>query len=150
MKGTYTIILSCSASLKVKIGRLGYAKIRRGIYVYTGSALGKGAVSLEGRIKRHSRARKKARWHVDYLTSKQYCSVKAAIYLESTRQLECQISSMICKKLGGQPLLLHVGASDCGCDGHLLVVDSSLTERSAANQIWAIYSEFGEPTLLLV
>ena len=149
MKGTYTIVIRCRQSVDLSFGNLGRAKIRPGLYVYSGSALGRGAVSLEGRIRRHLRRRKKIRWHVDYVTSSRRCMVKAAIYLESTRRLECDVSRMIGERLGAHPLLPHIGASDCSCSGHLMRV-TSLREKGLLDEIWAMYAGFGNPVCLKI
>jgi Uri superfamily endonuclease len=144
MKGTYTIVISCNRPANVRFGRLGRAKILRGLYVYSGSALGEGAMSLEGRIRHHSRARKKKRWHVDYMTSKQSCSLRAAIFIESNRRLECDVNNLLAEELNACPLLPHIGASDCKCRGHLMRV-TSIREKALLKQIRMIYSKFGNP-----
>jgi Uri superfamily endonuclease len=149
MKGTYTIVIACNRSVNVRFGRLGCARVLRGLYVYSGSALGQGAVSLEGRIMRHSRSRKKIRWHVDHMTSNQYCTVRAAIYIESKRRLECDVSNLITKRLSASPLLPHIGASDCLCRGHLMRVNS-LREKALMDQVRTIYSKFGNPVCLII
>jgi Uri superfamily endonuclease len=149
MRGTYTIIISCKKSVNLRFGGLGRAKTLRGLYVYSGSALGQGAMSLEGRISRHSRSHKKIRWHVDCMTSKQWCTVKAAIHVESPRRLECDVNNMLVEKLNASPPLPHIGASDCKCRGHLMRV-TSLREKALLKQIWAIYSKFGNPVYLAI
>mgnify|MGYP000149625452 CR=1 FL=1 len=142
MKGTYTILLSCKKSIRVKFGKLGSVKIRRGYYLYTGSALGRGAVSLEGRLKRHARRSKKARWHVDYLTSNSACEIAAAVCLSSRRRLECSISRTLGEKFDAKPVLRHIGATDCRCDGHLLLV-RSLNPNQIVRQLIGIYFSAG-------
>lgn len=149
MRGTYTIVISCNRPVNVRFGRLGRTKILRGLYVYSGSALGQGAMSLEGRIRRHSRARKKIRWHVDYMTSNQRCTVRAAIFIESTKRLECDVNNMLVEELNARPLLPHIGASDCKCKGHLMLVTST-REKVLLKQIRTIYSKFGNPVYLTV
>jgi Uri superfamily endonuclease len=143
MKGTYTIILACRKPLRVRFGRLGYAKLGKGFYVYTGSALGKGAASLEARIGRHQRHSKKLRWHVDYLASKPSCRVTTAVFLESRKHLECVINRRLTNRLRASPILPHIGASDCRCAGHLLIVAPSLTESEIIAQLRIVYSSLG-------
>ena len=149
MRGTYTIVISCKKSVNLRFGRLGRAKTLRGLYVYSGSALGQGAVSIEGRISRHSRSHKKARWHVDYMTSNQWCTVKAAIWVESERHLECNVNSMLVERLDACPPLPHIGASDCKCRGHLMQV-TSLSEENLLSQIHKVYCKFGNPVYLAI
>ena len=61
MKGTYTIVVRCNDAGYSTFGKLGRARLRKGHYLYTGSALGRGAVSLEGRLERHMRRQKRLR-----------------------------------------------------------------------------------------
>jgi len=149
MRGTYTIVISCNRSGNVRFGRLGCAKIVRGLYVYSGSGLGQGAMSIEGRIRRHSRACKTRRWHVDYLTSSRRCTVRAAIFMQSRRRLECDVNNMLVKKLKANPTLPHIGASDCKCGGHLMRV-ACFREKTLLKQIQAIYNEYRNPVYLTV
>jgi Uri superfamily endonuclease len=144
MRGTYTIIISCNRPLKVTFGSLGTVKIPRGLYLYCGSALGKGAVSLEGRIRRHWRRNKKIRWHVDYMTSNRSCSVRAAIYVESTERLECNLNNALSKDLKALPVLPHLGASDCSCESHLMSI-GGMNEETLVERIRTIYSKYGFP-----
>jgi Uri superfamily endonuclease len=148
MKGTYSIVLQCRRPMRVRFGKLGFAKVEVGYYLYTGSALGRGSVSLEGRLARHMRPSKKMRWHVDYLTSRPGCYFRGAVYLISKRHLECKINRSIQQNLNLEPSLLHIGASDCGCDGHLLRVTEHSSEAELINQLECIYSSFGVPKFI--
>ena len=143
MGGTYTIVLACERPMRVRFGRLGRVKVKIGYYLYTGSALGLGAVSLEGRLTRHSRSFKKKRWHVDYLTARQGCKLKGAVYLVSNERFECKINRAIRKKLNTQVILQHLGASDCKCEAHLVRVNETLSKIRLLNRIKQTYSRFG-------
>jgi Uri superfamily endonuclease len=147
-RGTYTLLIVCKRSFRVKIGSLGYASVGEGHYLYTGSALGQGSVSLEGRLKRHFRASKKPKWHVDYLTSHGHCDVDSAVCLRSSRHLECRINRAIVKRLDVRPILPRAGSSDCRCDGHLLKVRSSTSARRILHSLKLIYDAFGESVLV--
>lgn len=148
MKGTYTIMIACDSSIRVKFGKLGYAEVGKGCYLYTGSALGRGAVSLEGRLKRHSSVSKRVRWHVDYLTCHPSAKVKAAVFLRSPRRLECLIGRAVSREMNASPILPHIGASDCKCRGHLVRADSSLNAATIVSRLRRIYLKFGQPFLL--
>lgn len=145
MKGTYTLLLVCNVPFRTRIGRLGYASIENGYYLYTGSALGRGAISLEGRLRRHWQISKKIRWHVDYLTSHRNCAVTAAVCLKSGKHMECLISREIVGRLKVRPVLPHAGSSDCACEAHLMKVESPITEREVLNALSKVYGMFGEP-----
>ncbi len=145
MKGTYTIVLQCRRPMRVRFGKLGFEKVEVGYYLYTGSALGRGSVSLEGRLTRHMRSSKKLWWHVDYLTARPGCDFRGALYLISKRHLECKINRSIQENLNLESGLLPIGASDCGCDGHLLRVTEHSSEAELLIQLESIYSSFGVP-----
>jgi Uri superfamily endonuclease len=148
LNGTYTLILNCRKPFRVKVGSLGYVNVRKGYCLYTGSALGRGSVSLEGRLKHHFRAWKKPKWHVDYLTSHPSCEVDWAVCLKSSNRLECNINRVIMQGLNVQPLLPHAGSSDCDCKGHLLKVKSSTSARRIIMSLTKIYEAFGETVLI--
>lgn len=120
MRGIYTIVVECEADGYARFGRRKRTRLRRGRYLYTGSAMGTGATSLEGRIGRHEKRRKSVRWHIDYLTSKRGCRVSGAVCIVSGRRLECAINQRILEELKPFPLFPRAGASDCSCSGHLL------------------------------
>lgn len=143
MRGTYTLLLVCREPFRRRIGSLGYANVDEGYYLYTGSALGTGALSLEGRLMRHSRLSKKARWHVDYLTSDSRCRVMAAVFLRSRKRLECVINQAAVRKLNAEPVLPGAGSSDCECDGHLTKVGSSIRAGKILSLVRSIYRGFG-------
>ena len=149
MRGTYTIVLACERPMRVTFGKLGRAKTKVGHYLYTGSALGRGAVSLEGRLARHRQTVKKKRWHVDYLTSRRACGFKGAVYLISNRRLECRVNRAIADNVNTQLSLLHLGASDCKCDAHLVSVAEDLSRDRLLNRLEQVYSRFGVPHVYL-
>jgi len=143
LKGTYTLLLICMKPFRAKIGSLGYATIRKGYYLYTGSALGYGSVSLEGRLNRHLRGPKNVTWHVDYLTSDRRCRVRAIVYLRSSKRLECTINQETVRNLSAKPILSHAGSSDCKCNGHLTRVGSSIGAGEILSKVTSVYQRFG-------
>lgn len=143
MRGTYTLLIHSRRSVGVTFGKLGYAKLRKGYLLYTGSALGQGSLALEKRIKRHASRSKRVRWHVDYLTSHPDCGVRAAICLNSRRRLECAINRSINHELAVRPVLPRLGSSDCNCDAHLLSVTSPKNEHEIQQALERLYSRFG-------
>jgi len=143
MRGTYTVVLACERPMRVRFGRLGRVNVKTGYYLYTGSALGVGAVSLEGRLTRHSRSVKKKRWHVDYLTARRGCKLKGAVYLISNKRFECKINGAVRKDLSTQAILQHLGASDCECEAHSVRVTEDLSKIELLNRLKQTYSRFG-------
>ena len=143
MKGTYTIIIECQSSSICVFGSLGRARLRRGHYLYTGSALGSGPASLEGRLQRHRKHSKVRWWHIDYLTTKRSCKVVNEIYHLSNRRLECSISECISHKLKILPVLPKIGSSDCNCAGHLLGPEVRLSRADLLRRVVDAYVRAG-------
>ena len=143
MRGTYTLLLHCDRSMCIKFGKLGYAKLKRGYLLYTGSALGNGDVALENRIKRHVSRAKRVRWHVDYVTTHAGCSVKSVTCLNSEKRLECLINCSLTRELTVEPVLSGLGSTDCNCDAHLLSVISRMNSIQIRNALDRIYARFG-------
>jgi len=62
--GTYILVLRCSTSRTIRIGRLGKLPLQPGWYLYAGSAFGPGG--LRARVGHHARRAARPRWHIDY------------------------------------------------------------------------------------
>ncbi|MEM5871536.1 MAG: GIY-YIG nuclease family protein [Candidatus Aenigmatarchaeota archaeon] len=114
MKGIYVILMQMENESEIKIGSLGKIKFKKGFYAYVGSALN----SLEKRIERHLKRRKKKFWHIDYLLQK--AEVIRIYYLECKSKKECKIANFLSKNL----VCIHkFGCSDCKCKSHLFYSD---------------------------
>ena len=120
--GIYTLLLLVSEEVTLTVGKLGKQNFPRGYYVYTGSALGKGATSLKQRIARHLKKEKPRFWHIDYLLADENVSVEAVIAAETNKKMECAINSHIKGIEGAEIPVKGFGASDCrkNCGSHLL------------------------------
>ena len=111
MKGCYCLIIRIATEKDIRIGKkLGKINFKEGYYVYVGSAMN----SLESRINRHLSDEKKLHWHVDYLLKN--AQITDAIYNESSRKIECELSQYISTKANG---IKDFGCSDCNCESHL-------------------------------
>jgi len=143
LRGTYTLLIRCKSSASVTFGKLGASKLRRGYLLYTGSALGRGRSAIENRIGRHASRPKRVRWHVDYLTSRAEFDVKAAVFLNSRKRLECAINRSINNEMSVKPILPRLGSSDCNCNAHMLSVASLENETEIQRTLEGIYSKFG-------
>jgi len=88
-----------------------------GIYVYVGSAQN----SLEKRIARHFRKKKKKFWHIDYLLENENVKIITVFYKIAPRREECRIA----KKINsiGSPIK-GFGSSDCKCKSHLFKLNN--------------------------
>jgi Uri superfamily endonuclease len=150
MRGTYTIIVRCWFEGYIRFGKLGRGRVQKGYYLYTGSALGVGATSLERRLERHESHSKKRKWHIDYLTANRYCNLKGAVYLISGRRLECKVARRIYEELNLSAVLPKIGASDCSCEGHLLGPELRLGYAALVRRVANIYRGFGLPRSSIV
>ncbi len=89
-KGSYLLVLENPQDVTLTIGKLGQVHFLRGWYVYVGSAMN----SLEARLKRHQRARKKLFWHIDYLAST-VMKVRKVYPIRSADRIETELAHAI-------------------------------------------------------
>ena len=126
MKGSYAVVHHVRRKLSLQVGKREF-RLAKGIYVYSGSALGPGGI--EARTLRHLRilrggvasmppAKKKPHWHVDYLLP--HASSLSIVYAESSSRAECLLVASLKKK--GFEVVKGFGSTDCRskCGGHLL------------------------------
>ena len=111
--GTYILILNLKKTCKIKVGSLGTISFNPGIYAYVGS----GIKSLDKRIERHLKKKKKLYWHIDYFLKK--ATIKAIITIESEKKMECEIAHHLSKHF---EVIEKFGSSDCHCKGHLFIL----------------------------
>jgi sugar fermentation stimulation protein A len=109
--GTYIAVFALSRRRRIQVGRLGFFRFERGLYLYVGSA----QRNLSARLARHARRAKPLRWHIDYLSTK--AAMIGAMIVPGPLERECELA----RELGGMYELVMpgFGASDCGCGGHL-------------------------------
>ena len=143
LKGVYTLIISLKTDTSLRIGKLGLHTFPSGTYTYTGSAMGMGALSLEGRIKRHLRKNKKMKWHIDYLLNSDNVQIRSVIYAETNEKFECKVSQEIEKLEASHVLVKRFGASDCkeGCQAHLHYF--TLNPGQVQELLFKIYRKLG-------
>lgn len=130
-------MISVPNETSVEVGKLGVKTFLPGIYTYTGSALGKGAVSLPNRLSRHLRSVKTNHWHIDYLLSIEDVYIEAVFVASSDTNLECKINQLVNAKMHGQVSILSFGASDCknNCQSHLLFFPQSTSIRTFVKEL---------------
>ena len=121
MRGVYTLIIRSTEPCKVLAGRRHSVAFERGLYLYTGSALGRGSTSLEGRIGRHLSREKRDFWHIDRILSSESVHVISVIFAKTTRKAECGVNTEFLKDSDINVLAKRIGSSDCRCKSHLLV-----------------------------
>ena len=114
LSGTYALVLRSRRSVDARIGRRGRLDVRRGYYVYVGSAFGPGGV--RARVSRHCRARKSKRWHIDYL--RVFVRPVAVWCSYEPVRLEHRWANALGERAELTPVA-GFGCSDCRCAAHL-------------------------------
>ena len=116
--GAYRLVLRLDRGVRVTPGRLGERRLRRGSYLYLGSA----KRGLAQRVARHRRlAEEKAgrlHWHIDYLLTHPDVRLIRVDLIPGGD--ECALARQIGAGEGSDPVT-GFGATDCrnGCPAHL-------------------------------
>lgn len=120
--GNYTVIIFLESSSRIMAPRCRWSRLNKGYYAYTGSAVGKGAVSLRKRVARHLRKNKNKHWHIDHLLACRKAKVTAVVACAGTINRECKINNLIQSIRGATVPMEKFGASDCqqNCKSHLV------------------------------
>jgi len=116
MKGIYCLIIEVCESKDILIGRLGKIRFEKGKYIYVGSAQN----SLEKRIERHLKRKKKKHWHIDYLLENKNVKIRKVILFPYKKKSE---ESRLAKEISkfGKPIK-NFGASDSTSQSHLVKI----------------------------
>jgi Uri superfamily endonuclease len=112
--GIYRLIVMLGRCHRLTVGKLGTFVFDKGVYLYTGSALG----GLDVRVGRHLRQAKRLRWHIDYLLT--VAPVVEVQALVTTDHVECEWARHALNYPTAVVPVLGFGATDCGCPAHLL------------------------------
>ncbi len=101
---TYQLYIHLRRPVRLAPGRQPPRWLDGGWYVYTGSA----RRGMDARLRRHVRAQKRMRWHIDWLLARpQACVEWVALH----RTPECAVN----RAAGGSTAVPGFGASDCRC-----------------------------------
>ena len=146
-KGVYTLVIRVDRELAFRAGSLGQVVLRPGFYLYTGSGLGPGSLSLRGRVKRHLGARRRRFWHVDYLLDQPSARVVAVVASPSLIKEECRVNQALIEGLTAEVPVRGFGSSDCrsGCPAHLLYTG----QEDPSERVLTIYEHLGLRPVLL-
>lgn len=112
-QGIYNLIIDLDDDKRIRIGKLGLFALKKGCYVYTGSAQN----ALQKRIARHYARKKRLHWHIDYLL--QHGRITDVNTFELTSEYECRLSNMIGASTDAELPVTGFGSSDCRCKTHL-------------------------------
>jgi len=112
--GTYLLILRSNSKATIEVGKLGKILLKRGYYIYVGSAFGQGG--LRARVSRHFRKDKPTHWHIDYLSK--FLTPVAVWYTYHQKPLEHKWAKFLSNMRTITPIP-GFGCSDCSCQSHL-------------------------------
>ncbi|MEF8825919.1 MAG: GIY-YIG nuclease family protein [Halapricum sp.] len=116
--GTYTLVIELPEAATITFGAAGDRDLAAGLYAYTGSAFGSGGFSRIDRHRRVAAGENNARhWHIDYLLGHPGTRI-----VEVVRSADADVECAVSGRLPGEPVA-GIGASDCGCDTHLIYGD---------------------------
>ncbi len=110
-RGSYLLILSLKRNRTISVGKLGEVRLRKGFYIYVGSAM----ANLTKRIERHRRLRKQHHWHIDELRA--VAEFHSALAIRSSDRLECETAEEMSKITEWS--VAGFGSTDCSCETHL-------------------------------
>ena len=116
-RGSYLLILNLKRNQKIKIGKLGNVSLRKGFYIYVGSAM----ANLSKRMERHKRLRKKHHWHIDALRA--IAEFHSIFAIRSSDRLECDIAAALSRVTEWS--VPGFGSTDCSCSTHLFGLSSN-------------------------
>ncbi len=112
--GTYVLVLHSRVAASIQIGRWGELRLRRGYYLYVGSAFGSGG--LRARVGRHCRNVEPLHWHIDYL--REHAELVNVWLTHDTHRREHRWAAVLGQDGGVQPVT-GFGCTDCDCETHL-------------------------------
>lgn len=126
MKGVYTLIIRFASPCRTSLAEQGSILLGRGLYLYTGSAQGRGSTSLRRRVQRHLGHKKKQFWHIDRILACESARVISVVFAETRGKLECRVNAGLLRDSRVGIVGIGIGSSDCRCKSHFLAAKPSL------------------------
>lgn len=112
--GGYLLLIYLGSTYKVSASSFDSIILKRGYYIYAGSALRKCGWRL---IRHICKRRKKLHWHIDRLLKNPKAKVIAVGLLPSKKKVECILSNHIASMADRS--IRGFGSTDCDCPSHL-------------------------------
>jgi Uri superfamily endonuclease len=126
-RGVYTLIIRLPRPCRITIGKHLPLVAKQGLYLYVGSALGRGSTSLEARIARHLRQQKNRFWHIDRILACKSAQAVSVVFAETARKAECKVNAALLMVRNIAVFFKRIGSSDCRCESHFLKARGSLS-----------------------
>ena len=134
--GSYGLLIELSKDFSLSRPRFCGAVLKKGQYLYAGSAFAPGGI--RGRVRHHLTQPKPAHWHVDDLTN--VGLVQAIFIFPGVR--ECKVIKRFQRVTEIQTPIPGFGSSDCAtCEAHLvqlprLTVGNSTLKSLKTTSVW--------------
>ncbi|MBT5872291.1 MAG: GIY-YIG nuclease family protein [Candidatus Latescibacteria bacterium] len=135
--GTYIIVMRSGQEASLQIRSWGRIELRRGWYIYVGSAFGPGGI--RARVSRHFREDKAKHWHIDDITA--LARPQSAWFSVESQRLE-HTWATVCQQSDEFTAVRGFGCSDCTCYSHLFFAGKEpslgqFTDKTGSDvQIW--------------
>jgi Uri superfamily endonuclease len=113
--GTYALVCASESKQVIEVGCLGRFEMRRGWYLYVGSAFGPGGIL--GRVEHHRRIASHPHWHIDYL--RLHARLDAVWFTYDRSPREHLWAAVASESMNGSIHRGGFGSSDCQCGSHL-------------------------------
>ena len=126
LAGTYILVCQAWQAGAVLAGSLGQLNVRKGYFLYVGSALGPGG--LRARLAHHMWPGPKPRWHIDYLRT--LVPLRQIWFCYGPERREHDWAGVFRELEGASIPFPGFGSSDCGCESHLFFFEKRLTPRA--------------------
>ncbi|MBF0447370.1 MAG: GIY-YIG nuclease family protein [Magnetococcales bacterium] len=118
---TYVLLIKILQNQEIDIGARGRFFLRRGSYLYVGSA----RKNWQKRVARHCRKEKKKRWHIDYILTLDTAFIETVWVCPDNR--ECPTCRSLIDLAETRIPAPRIGASDCRCPAHFLQVETGFS-----------------------
>jgi len=133
--GSYQLVIQLRQAERIAVGSLGEIGFERGYYVYTGRA----KRTLRARLNRYVSRAGRAYWHVDHLLAR--ARLRGVVVFPGLWRMECVLAGELSRHLA-RPPVARFGSSDCGCEGHLVLLGKA--RREALLNLRSFQSALGE------
>jgi sugar fermentation stimulation protein A len=110
-RGSYLLVLNLKRDRKIDVRKLGRIHLKKGFYVYVGSAM----ANLSKRMERHRHLRKQRHWHIDELRA--IAEFRSVLAIRSSERLECDVAEAMSEI--AEWSVPRFGSTDCRCETHL-------------------------------
>jgi Uri superfamily endonuclease len=119
---TYILVVEVAHECGFPIGRMGMTPLRRGLYLYVGSAKRR----LPQRIQHHLARHKKRHWHIDYVLDGQNARVRE-VWAKAADE-ECFAAAAVARMPEAHVVREKMGSSDCRCPTHFFRLQAPLRQ----------------------